>query len=205
MLGISERALASYISRSPELKALWSRNGEGGVGVDEILAGREVDGIESADPDQVMQSIIAQDRVILEQGMKKLGLKPETLDKLRDLDGLALNGGKFLSVSIQTMHKSYFMQLMRLWERSMEIETKYLNNENLEPKQRAFWYRMWSDMVKEHGKGYQMMFQGAEALITMLQAAGHLPTPDPAPPVRPPAVGNAKPKKERPSFTVDAD
>lgn len=196
-------AVSRAVWRDKQLMALWGKPGD--VKVGEILGGRDSPISEAMTPDDVMAQIANMDRQILEKGFEKLGISEQTIQQLRDLEGLAANGGKFLSVSVESTHKMYFIQLVRLFEKAEQINKTYLQDKNLSAKDHAYWFRLYTDMVKEHGKGYQMMFQGAEALIAMLQASGRMPRPLPAPTVSPPKGVNGKPKKERPGFAPNGD
>lgn len=195
--------LSRVMWRDKQLIALWGRPGE--IKASEIVGGREGPVSEGLTPDDVMAQLGAMDRQILEQGFEKLGISQQTIQQLRDLEGLASNGGKFLSVSVESTHKMYFIQLVRLFEKAEQINKTYLQDKNLSAKDHAFWFRLYTDMVKEHGKGYQMMFQGAEALIAMLQASGRMPVaPGPSTPT-PQIRNNTKAKKEKPAFAQNGD
>jgi hypothetical protein len=134
----------------------------------------------------------------MSEGLAKLGVKPETIQKLRDLEGLARDGGRFLSMSVQKTHEIYFLQLIKLFEEAERIRKDYLDNDEISAKDKAFWRRMYLDMVKESGKGYKLTFDGARALAEMMMAG--MPDPRPAQVDRP-SIPPPSRKRERPGFT----
>lgn len=147
--------------------------------------------------------MMAADRELLANGLTKLGLKPETIQKLRDLEGLAGDSGKFLSMSVNTMHQMFFGQMMHLYEQAENIREKFLKDDTLSMKERLMWNRMYMDIVREIGKGYKLTFDGARALTEMILAG--LPAPPTQEPERrvndrPPTLPPAR-RRERPGFS----
>jgi hypothetical protein len=152
-------------------------------------------------PEEVTAQILEADRALMAEGLAKLGVKPETIQKLRDLEGLARDGGRFLSMSVQKTHEIYFLQLVKLFEEAERIRTEFLDKDDISPKDKAFWRRLYLDMVKESGKGYQNTFDGARALAEMMMSS--MPGPSPVHPVNissTPSLSPA-PRRERPGFT----
>lgn len=124
-----------------------------------------------------------QDAKILLKGLKELGLSDATLGRLRKLDDLAQSNGHFLSVSLQTTHRMYFVQLVEMMEMAQKMKTDFIDFEQEDPKnpgtkltrlsheERAWFYKCYTEMVKEAGKGYVTMMEGTKAMVMMLKAA----------------------------------
>jgi len=127
--------------------------------------------------------IAEQDAKILLEGLKALGIQDKTLERLRKLDGLAQSNGHFLSVSLQTTHRMYFLQLVEMMEVAQRMKDDYIEAEIVDPanpekklsrlshEERAWFYKCYTEMVKEAGKGYNTMMEGTKAMVMMLKAA----------------------------------
>lgn len=199
--GITEDHLSRIISSRTELSSIWGTPIE--IKLSKTIGQRETPEVEGLGPDEVTRQFFEADRELMANGLSKLGLKPSTIQKLRDLEGLAEGSGKFLSMSVQTMHQMFFGQMMHLFERAEHIRETFLMKEDLPVKERMYWNRLYMDMVREIGKGYKLTFDGARALTEMLLAG--LPAPPTAESERrvndrPPRLQPAL-KRERPGFS----
>lgn len=121
------------------------------------------------------------DNAILHKGLAKMGMNGKTLDKLRALDGLATSSGKFVALALEKTHRMYFMQLVGLFEIADEVRERYLTQHKDEAGKlydpvandevRAMYYRNYTEMVKEGGRGYKQVMDGTEALVRMIMSS----------------------------------
>lgn len=124
--------------------------------------------------------ISEQDKELLHKGLSKLGVSESTLQKLRDLDGLAQSTGHFLSISLEKTHRMYFLQLVHLMELADSVRLRLMIPKDADgyidkDEARAFFQKNYNDMVKEVGNGYKNMLAGAEAMVSMLSTAKQIP------------------------------
>ncbi len=140
-------------------------------------------GIPSPSAVNLALGIAEQDGKILLKGLKELGISERTLERLKKLDDLAQSNGHFLSVSLQTTHRMYFVQLVEMMEMAQKMKADYIDAELEDPakpgvklsrlshEERAWFYKCYTEMVKEAGKGYVTMMEGTKAMVMMLKAA----------------------------------
>lgn len=121
------------------------------------------------------ETVAASDNILLLGKLKEMGIGEETLAKLKSLDGMATSTGKFLSISLEKTHRMYFFQLVALMEIAEKLRTTELADANIKGEQRAFFLKCYTDMVKEAGRGYNNMMQGAQGLVSMLLASSDKP------------------------------
>ena len=123
------------------------------------------------------------DNRILREGLAKMGINERTIAKLKGLEGLASSSGKFVAVALEKTHRMYFLQIVGLFEMADEMKERFLvpkpnpekPGEFLDPvgddETRALYYRNFTEMVKEGGRGYKQIMDGTEALVRMIMAA----------------------------------
>lgn len=197
-LDTTERNIYHWIATDTELNALY-----GGMGATskevrppgevEVLT-RSPDGAPDALDEELpapkdinMALAIAEaDMQAMRDGLKKMGIGEATLEKLKTLDTLAKNDGLFLSISLRTTHRMYFVQAVNLMEAADGLKKRYLDpiqdpdkapgemkdNKNCSDEERAYFYKCYHEMVKESGRAYSLMMAGTEAMVRMLKAAG---------------------------------
>jgi hypothetical protein len=129
-----------------------------------------------------------EDAKMLLEGLRAIGLPEKDLKRIKDLSALAKSNGHFIASSLQTTHRSYFVQVMELTTVARNLKERYLDdveevdketqakvmvrNNRCSDEERAYFYKCYTEMVKEAGRAYEIMMNGAQAMIRMLQAAG---------------------------------
>jgi hypothetical protein len=112
------------------------------------------------------------DNAILMGKMKEMGLSEKTLSTLKTLDGMAPNTGKFLSMSLEKTHRIYFAQVMTLFEVANTFRETYLSPDyKCSNEERVFFHKTYTEMVREFGRAYSLMMQGAQAMVKMISAS----------------------------------
>lgn len=190
-LDCSQQNVRWWIAEDTELNALWGGMTPKSPPVEPPSEAELMDRDVTTQPEAIPSpgavnlalGIAEQDAKILLNGLKELGINEKTLDRLRKLDGLAQSNGHFLSVSLQTTHRMYFLQLVEMMEVAQKLKADYLDFEVEDPKnpgqklgrlsheERAWFYKCYTEMVKEAGKGYNTMMEGTKAMVMMLKAA----------------------------------
>jgi hypothetical protein len=190
-LGCAQQTVRWWIKDDVELNALWGGMTPRSPPVEAPNEAELMDRSPETQPSAIPSpaavnlalGIAEQDAKILLEGLKALGIQEKTLDRLRKLDGLAQSNGHFLSVSLQTTHRMYFLQLVEMMEVAQKMKSDYLDYEQDDPKnpgqklgrltheERAWFYKCYTEMVKEAGKGYNTMMEGTKAMVMMLKAA----------------------------------
>lgn len=184
---MSQRSLRERIERNPQLNALWGNrsahsNGASPPNADDALDRRPEDLPPALGaPTLELREIVAEaDRRRFRASLRKAGVSEKQLQKMKDLDGLAENTGMLLAVSLQQTHQNYIGQLFMLSEVSDELRERLRGTPHpdrvdeflpLDAESASFLYRCYTEMVKEHGRGYQLMMEGAQAMIRMMMMA----------------------------------
>ncbi len=133
--------------------------------------------------------------------LKRSGVSAKHLEKMTALDGLATSTGMALSVSLQKTHQNYVRQLHMLSDVCDELHEQLKGTRMpdgtlipLSPEERSFLYRCYTEMVKEQGRGYQLMFEGTQALVRMMMM-GRGDDPGNGAPQKKPGWGAGKTRK----------
>lgn len=123
------------------------------------------------------------DNRILREGLAAMGVGERTLKKLKGLEGLASSSGKFVAVALEKTHRMYFLQIIGNFELADDLRERFLTpkpdkddaSKFIDPiasdEIRAMYYRNYTEMVKEGGRGYKLIMEGTEALVRMIMAA----------------------------------
>ena len=134
---------------------------------------------------ELVDSIAQMDRETYRAALKDYGVSDKQLAKLKALDGLAANGGRLLSVSLQMTHQNYVGQLHNLAEVADDIRERLMPKKdadgNLVPmnaEDYSYLAKVYVECVKEAGKGYGLMMTGTEAMVRMMTAAKADKKPD---------------------------
>ncbi len=131
------------------------------------------DGVELA------ELVSEQDMGIFRLGLKKIGASDAILAKIKGLEKLSMNGGKFLAASLQITHRMYVVQLVGLYEEIDAIRKVLEDDRNetdstkkLSIDDKGLLYKCYIAMVAESARGYTLNMRGTEALVRMMMAAG---------------------------------
>lgn len=127
------------------------------------------------DPESVelAQMVEQCDRELQETGLRELGVSEGLLKRLKGLEKLARSSGHFIAISLETTHRSYYLQVLELMELANELrrrlmakagETGYIADDET----RAFFNKNYIEMVKEAGRAYELMLTGAQAMVKMI-------------------------------------
>jgi hypothetical protein len=127
---------------------------------------------------ELVDQIAQMDREAYRTALKEYGVSDKQLAKLKALDGLAANGGRLLSVSLQMTHQNYVGQLHNLAEVADDIRERlkpqmgedgvptHMNAEDY-----SYLAKIYVECVKEAGRGYGLMMTGTEAMVRMITAS----------------------------------
>lgn len=127
---------------------------------------------------ELAEMVAESDRRRYRAALRRAGVSEKQLEKMKNLDGLAKNTGMLLTVSLQQTHQNYIGQLHMLSEVSDELRERLKGMigpdgklEPLDTESASYLYRCYTEMVKEQGRGYQLMMEGAQAFIRMMMMA----------------------------------
>lgn len=210
-LDTGERNVHWWIANDTELNALYggmsaaSKEVKPPEGLDVLTRSPEEapaaiveDGVPPPKDINMALAIAESDMQAMRDGLKRMGIGDSTLAKLKELDTLAKNDGLFLSISLRTTHRMYFVQAVNLMETADGLKKRYLDpvqdpdkapgetkeNNNCNAEERAYFYKCYHEMVKESGRAYSLMMAGTEAMVRMLKAA----------------TGDDKPRSKKPKW-----
>lgn len=122
---------------------------------------------------ELAEMVSKADKIQHDLGLEKLGFSPQALQRIRDLDELASSSGQFMAISLEKTQRSYYVQLMEL----MQLAHKLLKRLSIEPGQegyilddeaRAAFNKNYIEMVKEGGRGFELMLTGTQAMVKMM-------------------------------------
>lgn len=184
-LEMDHKMVQRRIERSPKLFALYGNRVEGAP---EIEAPTELETVvrtpETLPPEIVnserAEEMMKQDRELLRSGLQAAGIKSETIDKMRALDGLARNAGSFLSVSLDYTHRLHIYSTAALFEEMVYIRETYLRpgqdgKPKYDPMVMVFWQRAFNEIADLLGKSYDRTLAGTQAMVAMMKARGKTP------------------------------
>lgn len=127
---------------------------------------------------ELVEQVAEMDREAYRNALKEYGVSERQLNKLKALDGLAKNGGRLLSVSLQMTHQNYVGQLHNLAEVADQLKDrmagKKMEDGSTQPpdvEEHSALARAYIECVKEAGKGYGLMMAGTEAMVRMMASA----------------------------------
>ncbi|MBU2072773.1 MAG: hypothetical protein KKA68_21270 [Gammaproteobacteria bacterium] len=181
ILGISVRAVEFRIANNEQLKAIYGMGQtlepKTGLSAGEVMNRKPQGGLVqiNSDPSTVdLVEIVSDcDRQLHELGLKKMGLSETLINRVRKLDGLAANTGKFLSISLEKLSRSYYVQVLELMEIAQENRRRIMIPEgqpgHLSDAQEVTWAnKIYIEQVKEAGRAYELFLHGAQAMVEMM-------------------------------------
>lgn len=180
VLDVSETTVEYHISHDPRLRALYAPpKGLAEVQVGEVEAMTR--GRSDAPPafaptrqegDSVLADVVQiQDEELIIQGLKKVGISDEMVEKLRNISALGPTAGRFMASSLALTHKLMVVQTIELKVEADYIREHYLRNENLSAEERSYWQKSFNEIADLIGKGFDRTLAGTQALIAMQRGA----------------------------------
>lgn len=179
-LGISPEQLGDRIKKHAQLKALWGKAGMNDAGGPPPPREAEVMNrgalvLPASEPGTVelAQMVEQGDRELQEKGLRELGVSEDLLKRLKGLEGLARSSGHFIAISLETTHRSYYLQVLELMELANGLRKRLMAKGGedgyiVDDEARAFFNKNYIEMVKEAGRAYELMLTGAQAMIKMI-------------------------------------
>lgn len=176
VMGVSTTTVDYHISHDPRLKAIYAAPKElADVQVGEVEAMTR--GRSDAPPafapskqegDAVLAEVVQiQDEELIIQGLKKVGISDEMLEKLRNISALGPTAGRFMASSLALTHKLMVVQTIELKQEADYIREHYLRDENLSAEERSYWQKCYNEIADLIGKGFDRTLAGTQALIAM--------------------------------------
>lgn len=149
--------------------------GSGGEGAEDApgqieTMGRRREDLAAIPGVELVDQVAEMDREMYRTALKAYGVSDKQLAKLKALDGLAKNGGRLLSVSLQMTHQNYVGQLHNLAEVADEVREK-MSADGIDAETYSYLAKIYVECVKEAGKGYGLMMTGTEAMVRMMASA----------------------------------
>ena len=179
ILGITVHGLDKRIYENSQLNAIWGRgelsnpDGPSPPQGTQAMDRKPLD--LPADPDgvELAQMVAKADRELHEKGLKKLGVSKDMLKRLRGLEGLARSSGHFIAISLETTHRSYYLQVLELMETAYRLRERLMAKAGevgyiADDEARACLNKNYVEMVKEAGRAYELMLKGAQAMVQMI-------------------------------------
>lgn len=176
-LGMSRTALRERIDRNPQLFALYGHQGEDAEIAEETETGtmlRTPADLPATQPEnrELAETLMKQDRELLRSGLQAAGIKPETIARIRSLDGLARNTGAFLSVSMDFTHRLHIFSQAALFEEMEYIRKNHLRADKMDPMVKVMWQRAFNEIADMLGKGYDRTLAGTQAMMAIMSKSG---------------------------------
>lgn len=191
MLGLNKSSVLERIARIPELAALYGNRSEDA----DLPPAPDVLDVQLREPGDAPDSItdqqkkdaemVKQTERLIHEGLEKVGVPKETLDKIRTLRGLNVSGGMVIAQSVSDIYQLYYIELMCIPARRAEIRRKYLEDEPpkdgetkavLTPMERMFWQKADTELFEQMGKGLDRFISGTQVLLAMERGRKGHPT-----------------------------
>lgn len=112
------------------------------------------------------------------KGLAAQDLDAKTIEKIRNLEGLATSTGAFIVMALENTHRGYYVLVMQLKSVAEDIKKKYLDDPvpggpddgtsvKIDAALKPFYYRNFIDAVKAFGDAYNNFLQGAAIILKM--------------------------------------
>jgi len=106
-------------------------------------------------------------------GLKNAGLSVSIIKQVKNLDGLAENTGKFLTIAVKTLSSSYYVQTLELMALARKTHKRLMASKDQEgyiadDEARAWFNRNYTDMVKEAGRAFELFLHAIQAMVQMI-------------------------------------
>lgn len=121
---------------------------------------------------ELAEQIRKQDIILFRDGLKKAGVREDTLQCLEILDGLSKNSGRFLVNSLDLSHRMMVYLNIQLLERANDIKKDYLEDETLDDEYKIEWQKAYNEIVDIIRKSYESTLVGTQAMAKIMVAAG---------------------------------
>lgn len=185
MLQCTVAQLKWAVDRDDQLRALYGARGfasEVPVPAPEDTRDRTPedlpDGTIPASSIEMVDIVSEQDMAIMRKGLKKMGASEDMLQKLKDIDKLAVSGGKMLAISLQVTHRYYFLQTLGIFEEIDALKKILRDDANetdltkkMSHEDRRGYLMLYGDLVTITGNAYKLNLTGTEAIFRMQMAA----------------------------------
>lgn len=177
VLGLAKASVDDRIKNNPELSALYgggsSKNGGGVPRPDptelSTMTRTPADIPSLIEGSDRAEALMAQDREIMRAGLQAAGIKPETIERIRSLDGLAKNSGRMISASLDYTHRLHIFSTAALFEEMIYIRDTHLRNTGADPMVTVFWQRAFNEIADLLGKSNDRTMNTAQALAAMMK------------------------------------
>lgn len=175
-MGMDTKSLFRRINNDPELKALYGNQGQNAEVAELNPLNTMLRNPQDLPPQQPVdrefaENLLKQDREMLRMGLQSAGIKPETIEKIRSLDGLARNTAAFLSVSIDFTHRLNIFSQAALLEEMMYIRDTHLRAEGMDPMVKVMWQRAFNEIGEMLGKGHDRALNATQAMMAIAKGA----------------------------------
>lgn len=177
-LNMNQAALNMRVANTPELRVVWGVTAESRAALptekqSRMRKPKDLQEINvDITPGQIeLANVVSEsDNLLLRKKLKEYGLSDQSMKRLKMLDELAPSSGHFLSMSLDKTHRNYFLQLLQMSELAEQLFNN-IKDGKYQGEELAFMLKAYTDMVKEGGKGFQHMREGAEAIFSMMKGA----------------------------------
>ncbi len=124
----------------------------------------------------VLEMVTDAERRLHEMGLRNMGIPEKTLYHIKALRGLASSSGHFIAQSLEITARSYYVQILDLMALAKRTHIQLM----LEPgspgcisddEARAAFNKNYLEMVKEGGRAFELMLQGATVMVKMITDA----------------------------------
>lgn len=121
--------------------------------------------------------VSASDQEMYWAALRASGVSEKRLEKLKSLNGLAIDWATHISLSLRGHHQSYDGQLHNLADIADDIKKRLDGTPDadgkivqLDPESYSYLAKVYVECVKEAGKGVATMLALTEALVRMMAA-----------------------------------
>ncbi len=173
-LGCTENALKNFVTRDPQLAAIWMIDPEKARTPDEadLMLRKMPDNIpapKELSTDLMGEAMLRVDGDILRDGLKGAGISEGIINKLGLMEGMAANTGRFLGAALDLTHRMTVFQGVALFEQAEHIRLNILSDETLPHEVRIEWQKAYTDISEILGKTSDRVLAGTQAAVAMLK------------------------------------
>ena len=165
-LGIATTTLRDRILDDKKLRALFSPNADlHNLTVASLMTRERSDDVPQG---ELIDAVQLNNLDIIADGLERNGIAPETVDKLKGLGGFEKSAGRFSVGSLDIAQRLVTYSTVALFEKAEHIDKTYLQNKNLNSKDKVTWQRAYNACIDQMFKGYNNILSGTVAMTKLL-------------------------------------
>lgn len=166
--GVTAKHIRERVYRSPQLKAVWVRNGVGASEPDELeLLARGP--IEQTEPsDAMLKALDKNSKAVFQRDLETLLSNPDNIEKLRIFEEFDDSVGLLMAEALRVTQKVNIRQNMSLFEVTEALKDD-ISDPAMNSEERILKTRLYVSACEQQGKFYDRLLKGLETMLKLTE------------------------------------